>query len=124
MSQIQEAPQLYNLLSRYLTDTKLRAKIVFRAKRKLRFQKKASRSTECCGWDQCYLTGASRLLSKLESINFPLLYSGKLAQGDLERAKHIARTSLAEMPHFLTGHDSLALYKKSLKEMYIANNFD
>ena len=124
MSQLLNVSELHFLLSKYIRNDKFRAKIVFRAKRSLRFQGKNDQGMECCGWDQCYLTGAINLLKNLNDVDFILLHSGKIAQVDMERTKHIARTSISKMPWFLTRHSSLVTYKKLLREMYIANIID
>lgn len=128
MSHLLEAPQLYRLLSKYITDVNLRTKIVFRAKRTLKFDKreetgqKSSATVQCCGWDQCYLVGAAKLLRKLEAISFPVLYSGKIALGDLEKVRLKARTTVTKAPRFLNGIQSLGLYKKALREIRSVND--
>lgn len=115
MARSMDSSQLYYHLRKYLTDPTLRRKIVYRAKRTLPGARKSAE--DGCGWDQCYFTGAVKILRKLDKIDFPVLYSGKVSVEDLPRVKHIARTSIVKLPCFLSGPNGVASYSRALQEM-------
>ena len=115
MARSMDSSELHSHLSKYLTDSVLRDKVVYRAKRTLQGAK--SSSEDGCGWDQCYFAGAVKILRRLGKIDFTLLYSGKVSIEDLPKVKHIARTSILKLPHFLSGQSGVTSYSLALQEI-------
>ena len=81
------------------------------------------------GWDQCYFSGAMKILHRLNDIDFARLHCGRLALEDLERVKRIARTSVIKLPWFLSERGAanfggqMASYEQSLRQIKRVNSY-
>ena len=115
MAKCMDSQKLHSHLGYYLRDKELRDKIVSRVKRPVATSSSSSSSSSSgCGRDQCYFTGALKLLQQVDTLDFVLLYSGQLSVEDLDRVKRIARTSILKLPYFM--QDTLS-YLSALKEI-------
>lgn len=144
MANRMDSDQLYHHLSNYIDDHKFRSKIVFRVKRRSRSGRpplldaqgeRCSTEESGCGWDQCYFTGAIKILRRLCEVDLSLLYSGRLAVEDLDRVKRIARISIIKLPWFLWssegglgpcsggGGGQVATYEQTLWQIKRVNSY-
>ncbi|CAM9258070.1 unnamed protein product [Ascophyllum nodosum] len=67
-----------------------------------------------CGKGQVYLEGAVAILRSVDTIDFHLLYSGKVPLSKLARVKNIVRRSLVTLPKFVQDQ---AKYKATLRQI-------
>ena len=128
-----DSEQLFHHLGKYISDHKFRNKIVFRVTRS---RSGGTRGEGCsceesgyCGWDQCYFSGAIKILCKLGEVDFSLLHCGRLAVEDLDRAKRIARTSIIKVPWFLLSSEGgascgqVVSYERTLHQIKRVNSY-
>ena len=119
--------QLHHHLVKYVDDHEFRSKIVFRVKRS--FREGCNSDENGYGWDQCYFSGAIKILHRLNEIDFVRLHCGRLALEDLERVKRIARTSVIKLPWFLSERGAVnfggqvASYEESLRQIKRVNSY-
>lgn len=100
-------------LSKYIEDTYLRERIIKRVKGVTGF--------DCVGGrkhDQCYFSGAVKLLQNLEEVDLALLHSGKIAMEDVPRVKRISKTASLPLPSFAA---DMSEYVSILREMRSVN---
>ena len=100
-------------LSNYVHNRPLRERIVGRIKAQTGFEHVGGSMH-----DQCYFSGAVKLLLTLETLDLPLLHCGKLAIEDVARVKRISKTSTLTLPSFVT---DLSQYVHILQEMRSVN---
>ena len=131
-----DSDQLHHHLGKYIDDHEFRKRIVFCVKRSQSGDSTSGNNEEVCsseengyGWDQCYFSGAIKILRKLDEIDFFLVHGGKLALEDLERVKRIARISVIKLPSFLTDQGTVtfggqvASYEWTLRQIKRVNSY-
>ncbi|CAH1229104.1 KIAA0895L [Branchiostoma lanceolatum] len=107
---------LFHHLETYIKDVHQRWKIVMRIKCGL---PDPAKDLGGCGKDQAYFAGAVEILRNLDSIDFHLLYSGKVCIDELPRIKRLARRDCVKLPHFVLDQEA---YRKKLRQMAAINN--
>lgn len=124
--------QLHHHLGKYIDNHEFRSKIVFRVKRSQSNHTRGGCSSDeesGYGWDQCYFSGAMKILHRLNEIDFAHLHCGRLALEDLDRVKHIARTSVIKLPWFLSERGAVNFsgqvvsYEESLRQIKRVNSY-
>ncbi|XP_019646994.1 PREDICTED: uncharacterized protein KIAA0895-like [Branchiostoma belcheri] len=109
---------LFHHLETFIKDVHQRWKIVLRIKCGL---PDPAKDLGGCGKDQAYFAGAVEILRNLETIDFHLLYSGKVCIDELPRIRRLARRDCIKLPHFLLDQEA---YRKKLRQMAAINNID
>ncbi|CAD5117856.1 DgyrCDS6601 [Dimorphilus gyrociliatus] len=107
LSETMTFKELFDHLGRYLSCKDTRWRYVLRVKRLLPDPNAAGGH----GGDQVYFEGAITILKNLDSIDFNVLYSGKVVLSDLNRVKRLARMNCLRLPRFMK---NVAKYKRSL----------
>jgi len=107
--------QLFEALKPYVADPELRWIECLRVKRGI------TTPDGCFSKDQAYFRGAVNILRNRHSINFKLLYCGKISVEELEMVEPIAKLDNVKLPCFMQDMDK---YIGQLGEIAKINNLD
>ncbi|KAI0243036.1 hypothetical protein LSAT2_009090 [Lamellibrachia satsuma] len=105
---------LYDHLEHYVSDRELRWKHVMRVKRVLSDASLVGGS----GHDQCYFEGAVHILRHIDSIDFAVLYSGKICLDEINRVHRLCRLDCIRMPSFMR---DMVKYRRRLTQIAVIN---
>lgn len=109
MSMEMNFKDLFDHLSYYVADPEIRWKWIVRVKRG-----RAPSQLGGSGKDQCYFRGAVNILRNVDSIDFNLLFAGKITVEDLPRVQRLARLGCIKTPYFLKDMNNYRRYMKNL----------
>jgi len=70
------------------------------------------------GNDQCYFEGAVEILRNMNTIDFPVMYAGRLCVDEVHRVRRVARMDCIKLPIFL---NDVEKYKRSLRHIAVLN---
>nr|XP_054753362.1 uncharacterized protein LOC129259115 [Lytechinus pictus] len=109
--------ELFAHLGHYIENRELRWRYVMRVKRSL----PDPAGVGGYGNDQCYFKGAAEILRSINTIDFHLLYAGKVCLESLPRIQRMARLDCIRIPHFM--HD-ICSYLRTLRTIAATNGLN